>query len=305
MKIISLLPSATEIVYALGLGDDLEGVTEECDFPPEATTKRVVSRSAIPQARPLSAREIDDVVRGKMAEQQPLYELDRDLIQRVQPDVILTQDLCRVCAVPSGQVERALAELGTTDADVVSLDPHSLSDILASIVRAGRLLGREDAAGRLVELLRARIDRIRETGARLPTIRAFALEWSEPPFVGGHWIPEMVTIAGGTNLLNEPSQPSWAVTWREIADAAPEVVVFMPCGYYLEEAVDETARLFEQPEFASTPAARDGAVFAVDATSYFSRPGPRVVDGLEILAWAIHPDAFPEPPPGTIERVEA
>jgi iron complex transport system substrate-binding protein len=303
VKIISLLPSATEIVYALGLGDDLEGVTEECDFPPDATTKPVVSRSAIPQARPLSAREIDDAVHGKMAGHQPLYDLDRELIQRVQPDIILTQDLCRVCAVPSGQVEQALAELGTTDADVVSLDPHSIEEILGSIERAGKLLRRTDEAERLVSRLRKRVDTVRETAVRLPTIRVFALEWSDPPFVGGHWIPEMVEIAGGTNLLNGREQPSRALTWREIADALPEVVVFMPCGYYLEEAEEEAKRLFDQPEFASTPAARDGCVFAVDATSYFSRPGPRVVDGLEIIAWAIHPEAFAEPPEGTIARV--
>jgi iron complex transport system substrate-binding protein len=304
MKIICLIPSATEIVYALGLGDDLEGVTEECDFPGDATTKPVVSRSTILSEHPRSAREIDDAVRDRMAEQQPLYSIDRDLIRRVQPDVILTQDLCRVCAVPSGQVERALEELGTTDADVVSLDPHSLEEILASIVRAGRILHRQEEATDLVEKLRRRIEAVRATASRLPTIRAFALEWADPPFVGGHWIPEMVQIAGGTNVLNEANRPSVTVTWREIADASPEVVVFMPCGYYLEEAVDEAAKLFEQPEFASTAAARDGAVFAVDATSYFSRPGPRVVDGLEILAWAIHPDAFPEPAAGAIQRVD-
>jgi iron complex transport system substrate-binding protein len=303
VKIISLLPSATEIVYALGLGDALEGVTEECDFPPDAATKPVVSRSSIPSDHQRSAREIDDAVRGKMAEEQPLYELDRETIRRVQPDIILTQDLCRVCAVPSGQVERALEELGTTDADVVSLDPHSLEEILSSVARAGRLLHREEEAAQLVERLRDRIETVKRTASRLPTIRAFALEWADPPFVGGHWIPEMVQLAGGTNLLNEPKQPSRPVTWREVADEAPEVVVFMPCGYYLEEAVDEAASLSAQPEFASTPAARDGAVLAVDATSYFSRPGPRVVDGLEILAWAIHPDAFPEPPLGSIARV--
>jgi iron complex transport system substrate-binding protein len=304
MKIISLLPSATEIVYALGLGDDLEGVTEECDFPPDATTKPIVSRSALPSERPLSAREIDDEVRGRMTERLPLYHLDRDLILRVQPDVILTQDLCRVCAVPSGQVEAALAELGTTDADVVSLDPHSLDGIFSSIERAGKLLGRAAEARKLVSLLRARVEAVREKALRLPTIRVIALEWSDPPFVGGHWIPEMVEIAGGTNLLNGRERPSRAVTWREVADAVPEVVVFMPCGYYLEEALEEARGLFQQPEFASTPAARDGAVFTVDATSYFSRPGPRVVDGLEILAWAIHPDAFPPAPESSIARAE-
>jgi iron complex transport system substrate-binding protein len=304
VKIISLLPSATEIVYALGLGDDLEGVTEECDFPEDATTKPVISRTAMPSEMTRSAREIDDAVRGRMQEQQPLYRLDRELIRRVQPEIILTQDLCRVCAVPSGQVEKALEELGTTDADVVSLDPHSLEEILGSIARAGRLLERVDAARELVSELRKRIDAVRSATARVPKVGVFALEWSEPPFVGGHWIPEIVEIAGGTNLLNAAGERSRTVTWREIADAAPEVIVFMPCGYHLQEALEQGRSLFEQREFAATPAARSGAVYAVDATSYFSRPGPRVVDGLEILAWTIHPESFPEPADDRVARVE-
>ena len=301
MRIVSLLPSATEIVYALGLGGDLEGVTDECDFPPEAVSKPVASRSAL-QGRPLPAREIDEVVRDRMDAQSPLYLLDKALIQRIQPDVILTQDLCRVCAVPSGQVEEALAELGTS-AQVLSLDPHSLEQIAESILTVGRELGAGERAEELAASMRARIEAVRRTALRLPTLRVFCLEWSDPPFAAGHWVPEMVEVAGGTNLLSEKEQPSKLVRWRDIRDAGPEVVIFMPCGYYLEDAEEEGRALYLNAEFAETPAARERNVFAVDATSHFSRPGPRIVDGLEVLAWAIHPDAFPEPPAGRIKRL--
>jgi iron complex transport system substrate-binding protein len=303
MKIVSLLPSATEIVYALGLGDQLEAVTDECDFPPEATTKPVVSRSALPQGRPLTSREIDDAVRRKMDAGDPLYVLDKALIQRISPDVILTQDLCRVCAVPSGQVQQALEEIGASDAKVISLDPHSLDGILDGIRTVGKALDRTAAADELTASLRERIEAVRRAALRLPTVRVFCLEWLDPPFAAGHWLPDMVEIAGGTNLLNGKEQPSRVVTWREIRDENPEVVVFMPCGYYLEEAEEEAARVLANAEFSETPAAIAGDVYAVDATSYFSRPGPRIVDGLEILAWAIHPDAFAAPLPGRITRV--
>jgi len=302
VKIVSLLPSATEIVYALGLGDDLMAVTDECDYPEEATKKPVVSRSALPSGRPLSSREIDDAVRERMGQQQPLYLLDRALIQRIQPDVIMAQDLCRVCAVPSGQVQEALEDLGV-DAEVLSLDPNTLDEVIETIVVAGRTLEREERAQEVALRLRARVDQVKRTALRLPSIRVLALEWSDPPFAGGHWVPDMVEAAGGTNLLTEKGKPSRRVTWREIADATPEVVVFMPCGYYLEEAEEEAHRLYANPDFAATPAARNGMVYAVDASAYFSRPGPRIVDGLEILAWAVHPDAYAEPPDDAIVRV--
>jgi iron complex transport system substrate-binding protein len=303
VKIVSLLPSATEIVYALGLGDHLEAVTDECDFPPEVTAKPVASRSALPVGRPLTSREIDDAVRERMGREEPLYRLDRALIARIQPDVILTQDLCRVCAVPSGHVEEALQQLGV-QSKVVSLDPNTLDEVLESIVQAGKELGALDRAEELVAGLRHRIDAVRRTALRLPAIRTLALEWSDPLFVGGHWIPEMVEIAGGTNLLNEKGARSREVTWKDVADATPEVIAVMPCGYYLDEAEAEALGLYEHPTFAATPAAREGAVFAVDASAYFSRPGPRVVDGLEILAWAIHPQAFREAPDDAIVRVK-
>jgi iron complex transport system substrate-binding protein len=303
MKLVSLLPSATEIVFTLGLGDSLVGVTDECDFPPEAVTKPVVSRSALPQGRPLSAREIDQAVRGKLDAKQPLYVLDTDLLRREQPDVVLTQDLCRVCAVPSGQVQQALDTLGLPDAKVVSLDPNTLDEVIAQIDVVGKQLDRAEEAASLTESLRMRVAKVKEVGMRLPTLNVFCLEWSDPPFAAGHWVPEMVEAAAGVNLLSEKGGPSRVVTHREIRDANPEVIVFMPCGYYLEEAEEEAGWVFEHAELRETPAVRNGNVFAVDATSYFSRPGPRIVDGLEILAWAMHPDAFPEPPPGRISRV--
>ncbi|MEW6059222.1 MAG: cobalamin-binding protein [Actinomycetota bacterium] len=304
MRIVSLLPSATEIVFALGLGEHIEGVTDECDFPVEATKRPIVSRSALSQGRPLSCREIDDAVRGRMDRREPLYVLDKDLIRRIRPDVILTQDLCRICGVSSGQVQRALEEIGATDAKVLSLDPHSLAQVLEGVRTVGELLGAEQRAAELVDSLRARMEVVRSKALRLPSIRVFCLEWLDPPFAAGRWIPDMVEIVGGVNLLGTKERPSRIVTWREIRDANPEVVAFMPCGYYLEEAEEEAALLYENAEFSETPAAREGSVFAVDAASYFSRPGPRIVDGLEILAWVVHPHAFPEPPGDAIMQAK-
>jgi len=304
MKIVSLLPSATEIVYALGLGDDLIGVTDECDFPADAVTKPVVSRSALPQGRPLTSREIDAAVRERMDARQPLYVLDTDLIRREQPDVILTQDLCRVCAVPAGDVEDALATLGLTDrTKVLSLDPSTLDEVIAQIEIVGKLLEAEARATELASGLREHVAKARQTAMRLPTVNVFCMEWGEPPFAAGHWVPEMVEAVGATNVLGAKGEPSRGVTHREIRDSYPEVLVYMPCGYYLEEAEAEAGQVIAHPEIAETPAVRNRNAFAVDATSFFSRPGPRIVDGLEILAWAVHPEAFPAPPPGSITRL--
>ena len=303
MKIVSLLPSATEIVYALGLGDQLVGVTDECDYPPDAVTKPVVSRSALPQGRIQTPREIDDAVRARVGSHGSPYVLDRELLRRENPDVILTQDLCRVCAVPSGQVRRALDELGLPDAKVVSLDPQSLDEVVGQLEVVGKILDREEQAARLAGSLRDRIAKVKQVATRVPTVSVFALEWSDPPFSAGHWIPDMVEAVGGTPVLAEKGQPSREVAWHEVRSAGPEVTVFMPCGYYLEEAEEEADTFIDQAEFADTPAVRNGNVYAVDATSFFSRPGPRIVEGLEILAWAVHPDFYPAPPDGTIAKL--
>jgi iron complex transport system substrate-binding protein len=217
--------------------------------------------------------------------------------------VILTQDLCRVCAVPSGQVQRALDDLGLPEAHVVSLDPQTLEEVVAQVEAVGRILDREDRAKELAEAMRTRIEKVKDTAKRVLTLSVFCLEWSDPPFAAGHWVPEMAEAVGGVPVLSAKGEPSREVAWYEIRTAAPEVVVFMPCGYYLEEAEEEARSFIDHPEFADTPAVRNGNVFAVDATSYFSRPGPRIVDGLEILAWAAHPEDYPEPPPGTISRL--
>jgi iron complex transport system substrate-binding protein len=303
MKIASLLPSATEIVYALGLGDDLVGVTDECDYPPDAVTKPVITRSALPQGRIQTPAEIDAAVRQKVSSDGQLYVIDKDLLRRERPDVLLTQDLCRVCAVPSGQVQRALDELGLPEAQVLSLDPNTLEDVISQLEVVGKLLDREDQAAELARSLRERIARVKETAKRVPTVSVLCLDWSDPPFAAGHWVPEMVEAVGGSAVLVEKGQPSRELAWYEVRAAMPEVAIFMPCGYYLEEAEEELQRFVDHPEFADTPAVRNGNVFAVDATSYFSRPGPRIVDGLEILAWAVHPEAYPEPATGTIARL--
>lgn len=301
MKIVSLLPSATEIVFALGLGSDIVGVTDECDYPAETSTLPVVSRSLLPP----NLREpgdVDAAVSSADGDARPLRSIDAALIGRLQPDLIIAQDLCRLCEVPPGDTKAALDKLGV-DAEVVTLNPNCLEEVFESFVTVGKAIGREDGAEVMAASCVARVDAFRKKALRLPSIRVLALEWSSPPWIAGHWVPEMVELAGGTNLLSAAKERSIEVTWKEIADSTPEVIAVMPCGYYIEEAEEEAAKLFDNPDFANTPAGVAKGVFAVDATSFFSRPGPRLIDGLEALAWAIHPEAFPEPAPGAVIRV--
>ena len=302
MRIVSLLPSATEIVYALGLGDSLAAVTDGCDHPLDARTKPVVSRSRLALGEGASAADVDGAVREAVKGGESLYALDAELMQRIQPDLILTQDLCRVCAVPTGQVEDALDVLGCR-ADVVSLDPHTTADVFDDIVVVGERTGTVAEARRLVEDLRERMAAVEEGAADLDRAATFPLEWLDPPFVGGHRVPELVGRAGGTPVLCAPGEPSAPLGWEDVAAAAPEVVVFMPCGYDLPAAMEEATELAAVPELRSSPAWKAGRVWTVDASAYFSRPGPRLVDGLELLAWVQHPDAFPEPPPGRVAPV--
>ena len=297
MKIVSLLPSATEIVYALELEDRLVGVSCDCDYPSSASGKPVVSHSALATDADSTPASIDRDVRASMSASDPLYRLDRELVRELQPDLILAQDLCRVCAVPSGHVTEALETIGCSS-DVLSLDPHGLFDVLGDIRRVARVSGSDETGERLVRSLRARIEAVRAETARLETVIVLALEWADPPFTGGHWIPEMVDLAGGRDVLGVAGAPSRSCTWAEIAKTDAEVVVFMPCGFGLDEALEQAKDLFDIPEFAALPAARNGRIVAVDGSSYFSRPGPRLVDGLEILAWALHPERFPAPSPG-------
>ena len=301
MKIVSLLPSATEIAYELGLGDSLVGVSCDCDFPAEARAKPVVSTSALSIDDTTTPGDIDAQVRSGVAEAESIYRLDHDLIRALQPDLILAQDLCRVCAVPSGHVTEALETIGCR-AEVISLDPHSLEEVIEGIGRVARATSAGERGRRLVGELRARLEAVRTTTAELDPIPSLALEWADPPFSGGHWIPEMVRSAGGEDVLGIEGGPSRACEWAEVAETAPGVIVFMPCGYGLAEAVDQLRAMNDVPELASTPAARNGRVFAVDGSAYFSRPGPRLLEGLEILAWILHPELFPRPPAGRVHE---
>jgi iron complex transport system substrate-binding protein len=297
MRILSLLPSATEIVYALGLEDHLVGVTDECDWPPQARTVQVVSRSALPAVA--EPAEIDRLVRASIGGGQPLYRLDTDAIRDLRPDLVLAQDLCAVCAVPSGQVTQALNVLGCP-AEVISLDPSSLEEVLDGVLRVGKAARVPERAEEVVAGLRERLTSVQAAVAGLARPRVFALEWGDPPFNGGHWVPEMLAVAGGEALLACPGAPSVRVSWAQIEAAAPQVVVFMPCGYDLRAAVEEASRkLLGRPELAGVE-----VIVAVDASAFFSRPGPRLVDGVEILAAALHPGWLPPPPAGTAVRLQ-
>jgi iron complex transport system substrate-binding protein len=296
MRIVSLLPSATEIVYALGLAEHLVGVTDECDWPPQARTVRVVSRSTLPPVA--EPAEIDRLVSASIGGGQPIYRLDTDTIGDLRPDLVLAQDLCAVCAVPSGHVNQALDVLGCR-AEVVSLDPSSLDEVLDGVLQVGRAAGVQQRAHGVVAGLRERLASVQAAVAGLARPRVFALEWGAPPFNGGHWVPEMLQVAGGQPLLACPGAPSVRVTWEQIEATAPQVVVFMPCGYDLQAAADEATRtLLGRPELAGVE-----AIVVVDASAYCSRPGPRLVDGVEILAAALHPGQLPPPPAGTAVRL--
>jgi len=293
MRIVSLLPSATEIVYALRLEGHLVGVTDECDWPPQARTVPVVSRSALPPvAKPA---EIDRLVSASIGGGQPIYRLDTEAIGDLRPDLVLAQDLCAVCAVPSGQVTQALDVLGC-QAEVVSLDPSSLGEVLDGVLQVGKAAGVPERAEEVVAGLRERLARVQGMVEGLERPRVFALEWGDPPFCGGHWVPEMLQLAGSEPVLACPGAPSVRVTWAQIQAVAPQVVVFMPCGYDLRAAVEEARRiLLARPELAGVE-----AIVAVDASAYCSRPGPRLVDGVEILAAALHPGQLPPPPKGAV-----
>ena len=284
MKIISLLPSATEIVYALGLGDDLEGVSFECDFPAEARQVPIVSGTALQTDGSLSAEQIDSEVSARVAAGDSIYTLDDALIRSIDPDVILAQDLCQVCAVPSGAVEEALDVIGC-HADVVSLDPESLDDVIDCISTVGRVTGSAVRAGELVADLRRRVDAVRQRVTDLTPPRVFVLEWPDPPFNAGHWVPDMVLAAGGIPVLAEKGERSRRLTWEEIAAEDIDVTVFAPCGFDLSGAVAQAAGFLDRREVAAL-----GRIVAVDANAYFSRPGPRVVDGVELLAELLHPE---------------
>jgi iron complex transport system substrate-binding protein len=274
VRIVSLLPSTTEILFALGAGDDVVGVTFECDTPAEARTRTIVSSSAMPAG--LSPSEIDAYVGAAVARGDELYRLEADALRPLDPDLVVTQDLCAVCAVDVTTVDAALAHLGC-QADVLTVDPHTLQEVLDSILLLGSATGRDEAAAELVESLRLRLAAVwRSTmGRRRP--RVAVLEWTDPPYAPGHWIPEMVDIAGGESVLGVAGQKSTRIRWEDLHAARPEVIVVAPCGF-------DRAGAERQAEAIAHLLPADVRVHAVDADGMWARPGPRLVDGVEELA---------------------
>lgn len=288
MRICSLLPSATEILYALGLGDSVLGVTHECDFPPEAASKPAVIHPRVdPEASPA---ELDRQVAEIVARGESVYAVNAELLGSIAPDLIVTQDLCHVCAASPDDLASALAGM-TAQPKVLSLTPHSLADVWDDIRRIGRATGREREAEAFAAALEKKVAAIEARVAKATTRpRVLCIEWLEPFFVGGHWVPEMVTKAGGRDVFGDATKPSFRVTAEEIAASGAEVIVVMPCGYNADRAAEEWRRLKMPDGWRSMPAMRDGNIFAVDANGYFSRSGPRLADGIALLAHLFHPD---------------
>ncbi|HEV7904940.1 MAG TPA: cobalamin-binding protein [Pyrinomonadaceae bacterium] len=304
-RIVSLLPSATEIVCALGLTDSLVGVTHECDYPPEVVGLPQLTASRISHGTMTSA-EIDHAVRSQLDGHGSIYDLDEERLRSLRPDLIITQELCDVCAVSYKTVEQAAARLFDGDVRVVSLEPNSIEDIFSNIRTVGSLTGREAEAVRVVAELTTRLDALALALSEAQTRpRTFVLEWLEPPYAPGHWVPEQVAFAGGDHAFGHAGKPSRTTTPEEIRAYAPERIVLAPCGYYKEDILHalDAARLPEG--WQELPAVLNGEVWAVDATSYFSRPGPRVVGGAEILARIIHPELFGAPEAHEAVRVPA
>jgi iron complex transport system substrate-binding protein len=297
MRIISLLPSTTEILFAIGAGGDVVGVTFECDFPPEARERRIVSTSALPEG--LDAAGIDAFVAAAMRAGEDLYHLDEDALAGLDADLVVTQDLCAVCAVDVSVVDDALAHLGCA-AEVLTIDPHTLEEVLGSISTLGAATGHEEEARDLVASLRARLAAVREQVAARPAgrrPRVLLLEWTDPPYAPGHWVPEMVTAAGGVPTLGVAGEKSVRVTWEQALASRPDVVVCAPCGYDLTGSVD-----LAQAVVAEGVLPEDLPVWAVDANASFARPGPRLVDGVESLARILGP-AGAHPTDGTALRI--
>ena len=289
MRIASLVPSATEMLFAIGLGGDVVGVTHECDFPPEAAELPHLTATVLPAG--LDAGEIDAAVKEVVGEGRALYSLDEERLAELEPELIVTQAVCEVCAVSYEDVVAVAARLPGSPR-VLQQDPSTLGEVLEDVTRLGEAAGIEDRAGRVRGNLETRLQAVRAAVAAAPRPRVLALEWLDPPFLGGHWVPEMIELAGGENVIGRPGEKSPQVEWAELAGLDPEVVVAMPCGWYLD---DSRAQALEHR--GRIEALGAGRVFAVDAASTFSRPGPRLVDGVELLAHLFHPERV-QPPDG-------
>jgi iron complex transport system substrate-binding protein len=290
-KIVSFLPAATEMVYALGLGEQLAGVTHECDFPAQASSKPVVVRPSM-ALETMSLSEIDAAVAERIGSGGSLYQVDEELMQALRPDLILTQNLCQVCAT-SGNDLASLLKVLDPNPEILWMSPHSLAEIFENIRELGHATDRVSEAEIFIEGCRERLEAV-AARTRQPAHRprVFCMEWADPVYCAGHWVREMVELAGGTDELARKETDSVRIPWADVLEWSPEVIVFLPCGFNLEKALEQVGHLQSQPGWADLPAVRSQRVYAVDANSYFARPGPRVVDGTELLAHLIHPELF-------------
>jgi iron complex transport system substrate-binding protein len=294
MRIASLVPSATEMLFALGLGDSVVAVTHECDYPPQAPSLPHLTRTVL--AEGLSAREIDTAVKATVGEGRALYELDEERLAELAPDLIVTQAICDVCAVSYEDVLEVAARLPSRPR-VLQQDPSTLGEMLEDVIRLGEATDLESEAHHMRGELEGRLASVRATVSGASSPRVIALEWLDPPFVGGHWIPEMISIAGGEDVAGPPGLKSPEVQWGALSGLGPDVVIAMPCGWQVSEARAQTLEHWDR--IAGLGA---GRVYAVDAAATFSRPGPRLVDGVELLGHVLHPDLVD--PPGNLGFAE-
>jgi iron complex transport system substrate-binding protein len=290
MRILSLLPSATEIVYLLGIEECLVGISHECDYPPEVRTKPVISASPLPAA--FRSDQVHEAVKRHSHSSHSLYRIDENLLRQLSPDVILTQELCSVCAISAGQVREA-ARILTGPCRIVSLEPHDLRQILDTILIVGDETACKEKAETFVRDFERRVERIRSITCSVRTRpRVLCMEWMDPIMAGGHWVPEMVQLAGGQDNLGRAGERSLAIDWDHVVQYQPDILIVMPCGYKIHRTLSELDRLASNPGWFDLPAVRAGEVYIVDSPAYFSRPGPRIVTGLEILAQILHPELF-------------
>src|SRR6266542_1326207 len=290
-RIVSFLPSATEMAFALGLGDQLVGITHECDYPPEIEGKTVVVRNVLPIEK-MSQPEIDVAVTQRMRDGLSLYQVDEKLLQELAPDIIMTQDLCQVCAPSGNEVSQAL-NLLPKKPQILWLTPKSLEEIFDNLRELGQATGRLKEAEELIAAGRGRLEKLASVTRNLShRPRVFCLEWLDPVYCSGHWMPEMVEIAGGVDALGRRGTDSVRIPWTDVLEWAPEVLIITPCGFNLDKVIELTPQLFGYPGWSELPAVRNNRVYAVGANSYFARPGPRVVEGTELLAHLIQPELF-------------
>jgi iron complex transport system substrate-binding protein len=294
VRICSLVPGATEILFALGLGDQVVGVTHECDWPPEAAELPKVTASLL-QGGDLTSPEIDKAVAEAASDGKALYAIDADVWAQIEADIVVAQELCEVCAVSRSALDEAV-ETTKLDVGVLDFSPSTLEDVFESIETLGSWLGAEGAAAELLAGMRSRIERVRAALAGIESIpRIFVSEWIEPPYAAGHWVPDMVSLAGGSEIAGMSGEPSHRMRWSDVAELDPDVVVLAPCGFDLDRTLEEVVTLDVSAHLLGTPARRDSRVFAVDANGYFSRPGPRLVEGVELLAFLLHSDRYSDP----------